>query len=69
MLGQGACRYFFGYKGGQYSIYDILQPFTTQITKDANPKIVDAPLTIIFNMGQRACHFVFALQQETILHL
>jgi len=51
------------YKGGQYSINDNLQPFTTQITKDAKPKIVDALLMLILIMGQGVCHFVFVLQR------
>ena len=35
------------YKGGQYSIYDGLQPFTTLITNDAKPKIIDTLLMLI----------------------
>jgi len=56
------------YKGGEYSIYDSLQPFTTQITKDAKSNIVNATLTLIFTMGQGACHFPFVLQRWAILH-
>jgi hypothetical protein len=52
------------YKGGQYSISYSLQPFTTKITKDAKPKIVDAPLTLIFMMGQGAYRILFALQGQ-----
>jgi len=35
------------YKASQYRIYRWPQPITTQITNDARPKIIDAPLTLI----------------------
>jgi hypothetical protein len=35
------------YKGSQYIIYDSLQPFTTLITNDAKPEIVDTRLIVI----------------------
>jgi hypothetical protein len=57
------------YKGGQYSIYESLQPFTTQNTKDAKPKIVIAPLRRIFIIGQGAYRFLFVLHRLPILHL
>jgi len=57
------------YKGGQYSIYDSPHPLTTLITNDTKPNIVDAPLTLIFMMGQGACRFLFVLQRRPILHL
>jgi len=57
------------YKGGQYSICNSQQPFTTQITKDAKPKIIDTLLTLIFMMGQGACHYFFGLQRRPIFHL
>jgi hypothetical protein len=57
------------YKGGQYSINDSLQPFTTQSTKHATPIIVDTLLTLIFRMGQGACCYFFGLQRRSILHL
>jgi len=57
------------FKGGQYSIDDSLQPFTTLITRDAKPNIVDASLTLIFMMGQGACRFILVLQRRPILHL
>jgi hypothetical protein len=56
------------YKGSQYSIYESLQPFTTQNTKDAKLKIVDAALTLILMMGQGAYRFLFVLQRRPILH-
>jgi len=36
--GREHVRFSFSYKGGQYFIYDCLEPITTQITKDARPK-------------------------------
>jgi len=41
----------FAYEGGQYLSYEYLQAITTQITQDARPEIVDAPLMLIFMMG------------------
>jgi len=32
-------------------MYDCLQQIATQMTQDAKPKIVDAPLTLISRMG------------------
>jgi len=49
------------YKGGQYTIYDSLQQFTTQITNDAKPRFIDAPLTLIVMMEQGACRYHFSL--------
>jgi hypothetical protein len=57
------------YKGGQYSIYDSPQPLTTLITNNAKPEIIDAPLTLIFMMGQGACRFLFVLQRRPIRQL
>jgi len=37
-----------GYKSGQYSIYDSLEPFTTLITKDAKSKIVWPSIDVHF---------------------
>lgn len=56
------------YTGRQYCMHDSLQLFTTQISKDATPKIVETSLTIIFIMGQGLCHFLFVLQRQPILH-
>jgi len=42
----------FFYKGGQYFVYDCLQPVAVQITQDTRPTIVDAPLTLIIKLGQ-----------------
>jgi len=35
------------YKGGQYLIYEWLQPVANKITQHAGPKTIDAPLTLI----------------------
>ena len=51
----------FAYKGGQYLIYEFLQPIGTQITRDASPLIIDAPLTLIFMTGLGVCFTFFWL--------
>jgi len=38
-------------KGSQYPIYEWSQLIAKQITNDARPKIIDAPLTLIFAIG------------------
>jgi len=42
----------FDMEGSQYLGDEWLQPFATEITHDAQPKIVETPLTLIFRMGQ-----------------
>jgi len=42
----------FAYKGSQKLLYDLLQPIGGVISQDAWPTIIDAPLTLIFIMGQ-----------------
>jgi len=42
----------FAFKGGQKFLYDWLQPIGGVISQDSWPKIFDAPLTLIFMMGQ-----------------
>jgi len=49
-------------KGGQYSVYESLQPFTTPITKDTKPKIVQALLTFIFKMGRELVIFSLSIK-------
>jgi len=39
------------YNGGQSFLYDCMQPIVNQITLQARPDIVDAPLTLIVRMG------------------
>jgi len=35
------------YKANQYRIYEWRQPIATQITNDARPRIIDAPLKLL----------------------
>jgi len=42
----------FDLEGSQYLVYKWLQPFATEVTQDAQPKIVDSPLMLIVRMGQ-----------------
>ena len=49
------------YKGSQKCHYDWLQPIGGVISQDAWPKIVDAPLTLIFMMGQGGYCYLFCL--------
>jgi len=42
----------FAWKGSKYIVYLLLPPINTYITQDAKPKMIDAPLTAIFGMGQ-----------------
>jgi len=51
----------FSYKGGQYFVYDCLQPVTPQITQDTRPTIVDALLRLILNMAQGGYRDLFYL--------
>ena len=51
----------FAYKGSLRFLYDWLQPFGGVISQDAWPKIVDAPLTLIFMMGQGGYCDLFCL--------
>jgi len=51
----------FAYKGSRTLVYDLLQPMGGVISQDAWPKIVDAPLTLIFTMGQGGYHYLFCL--------
>jgi hypothetical protein len=67
--GRGHADSSLAYNDREYSISDSLQPFTTQITKDAKPKIVDTLLMLIFMMEQGACRFLFVLQRWPILHV
>jgi len=42
----------FAIEGSQYMIYGCLQLIATSVTQDANPENIDAPLMLIFRMGQ-----------------
>jgi len=39
----------FAYKASQYCMYEWSQPIAKQMTNDARPKIVEAPLTLILS--------------------
>jgi len=52
---------FLMYKNSQNDVYRQQQPHCTVINRDSRPTIVDAPLTLIFNMGQGGCCFLFIL--------
>jgi len=54
LMGREHVASSFAYNGGQYLSYNYLQPIATQMTQDAKPKIVDAPLTLISRMRQGA---------------
>jgi hypothetical protein len=58
----------FAFKGSKYTIYECLVPFTTEITKDAKPKVFDTPLTLIFMMVLGASYYPFDLQRQPVLH-
>jgi len=52
--GIGIC---FAYKGSQDILYDWLQPISGVISQDTRPIFIEAPLTLIFAMGQGGhCH-------------
>jgi len=59
----------FANKASQYRIYEWPQPIATQITNNSKPKIVDAPLTLIFRMGQAAYGSLVCLKSQPIPHL
>jgi len=51
----------FAYKGSQKLLYDLLQPIGGVISHDAWARIVHAPLTLIFMMGQGGYCNLFCL--------
>ena len=51
-VGSDRTAYLVADKGWQYAAYNSLQLFTTQMTNDAIPKIIHAPLMLIFGRGQ-----------------
>jgi len=59
----------FAYKGSQYFVYDYVQPIVHKITHETWPRIIDAPLTLIFRMGQGPCYFLLCLYVQPILRL
>jgi hypothetical protein len=51
----------FAYKGSQKFLYDWLKSIGDVISQDTWRKIVDAPLTLIFTMGQWGYCYLFCL--------
>jgi len=56
----------FAHKGGQYCYYGLMLSRSLVIIQDARPEIVDAPLTLISRMGQRAYHLPFHIKSRRI---
>jgi hypothetical protein len=59
-LSRERIAFSFAYKGGLYIIYECLQPIAMRSHLDAKPKIVDAPSTLNFRMGQVVRHSLFS---------
>lgn len=53
--------FFFAYHGGQYLIYNSLQPVATHITQDIKSKIIGTLLMLISKMGQWVCLTYFMI--------
>jgi len=51
----------FAPQGGQYSMYGFQQQVAIYMTKDAQPEIVNTPLTRTFRMGLSPCRFLLCL--------
>jgi len=54
----------YAYKDRQKLLYDLLQPIGGVISQDAWPKIVHAPLILIFMMGQGGYCTLFCLERK-----
>jgi len=59
----------FAYKRRQLFVNDYVQPIAHKITHDTWPRILNAPLTLIFMMGQGACYYLFCQYKQPILRL
>jgi len=60
--------YDFGWKSGHYFAYEFGPRCDILINQDAKQKIIDAPWTLIFRMGQGVCVFGFLQRRRPILH-
>jgi len=58
-----------GWKGHHYRVYKLLPRSDSYLTKDARPKIVDAPWMFICRMGQGACRCCFHHSRWLIPHV
>jgi len=54
----------FAYKGSRRFLNDWIQPIGGVISQDASPKIVNAPLMVIFLMGQGGYCYLFCLGRQ-----
>ena len=68
-LGRERVAIFLAYTGGQCFQYASKRPNLWSITWLTRPKIVDAPLTLIFKIGQGACSLLFGLEWRPILSI
>ena len=59
----------FANRGSQYFVDDCLQPVTPHITQYTRPTIVDAPLPLIFKLGQGGYHNLFCLERRPMIRL
>jgi hypothetical protein len=59
----------FAHKGGQYCHYGLILWRSLVIIQETRPEIGDAPLTLIFRMGQRVCHFLLHIESRPITRL
>jgi len=57
----------FAYKGWQHFHYVYSLPNRICITQLTGPRIIDAPLTLILNLGQGAARFLFCLYRMATL--
>jgi len=59
----------FDFEGSQYLIYEWLQPFATEVTQDAPPKIGDAPMMLIFRVGHWPYSLLFCQERLPVCWL
>jgi len=64
--GRECVAFCFAYSGCQHIDYVYSLPSRVFITWHIGPKIVKAPLTIIFKTGQGACFLLFCLKRTPI---
>jgi hypothetical protein len=59
----------FAHKGGQYCHYGSMLSCSVVIIQGATQEIGDAPLTLISQMQQCACHLLLNIASRTITRL
>jgi hypothetical protein len=67
--GSDHTAYHLADNGCKYTEYDNLHQLTTQMTNHAKQTIVDAPMTLIFIMGQRGYRYYLSLSRLPICAL